>query len=478
MSRLYNALPSLPTFPNALNPFGSGGGPIQTANEARQAYGTNYKNILDFSNQQLQTAQQGYGQLLSSQLDSQDLLGRGYVDLANQAQTYLNPMEAAGQELRSGYANIVGRPGGGQVRGYREDVTPQSIPGTGFAGLSQQVQGLLAGTNQSNLNDIDQAYNAAQGRTLSRLIGSGLGNSTVLGSASLANDQSRARERTASQNQFAQLQAGYLDRLGQAGLLAQERGLNAGVQQTNALANLRANYGTQIGQNALNFDERAYGQNTALGQSQLNWQNSIQAPYPDAGMYNSLIQQQGAALQAQMDREQSQRLNEQLLRQGRQGTPQVGGGVSLGTGRPLPGPQGYYGATAQFEPTAGGGIQYAPDGTRLQVQAPAGGSMYGLSGGSPYGGAVVSPPLGGYPGTGAGYDLRYEDQPYGGFTPPTDEPRIMGGPASGNTNPFAPSYQMPLGPASYGGASAADLQAAAEFAAANGYEDLAYLYGL
>lgn len=452
MSRLYNSLPSLPTFPNMANPFGSGGGPIQTANEARQAYNTNYNNVFGYENQRAAGIDQGYREILASQLDSQDLLSRGYVDLANQAQSYLNPMDAAGQELRSGYADIVGRPGGGQVRGYREGVTPQSIPGTGFAGLSQQVQGLLAGTNQSNLNDIDQRLQATTGRIMSQMIGSGLGNSTGLGSAQLAAALGAARERTASQNQFAQLQAGYLDRLGQAGLMAQERGLNAGVQQTNQLAGLRASYGTQIGRDALNFGERAYGANTALGQNQLNWQNSITAQYPDANLTNDLIRQQGFAIQAQQDREQSERLNKQLLAMGRQGTPQVGGGVSLGTGKPLPGPEGYYGSRPSFPQGAGGGFpsggtQYAPDGTRLQVQAPATGT-YGLGsyGGGALGGiGAASAPayMGGAGATaagaiGSGVGSYLDSLNIG-------DPQITGGPSPGNTNYFSPSYTMPLG---------------------------------
>jgi hypothetical protein len=104
----------------------------------------------------------------------------------------------------------------------------------------------------------------------------------------------RQRAITGSQNQFAQLGAGYASALGQAGLGARQQG-------------------AQIGAN--------------LGSQQLGFQASTMAPYPNASLYANLAQMAGANQQ----RTQAQGQFDQLARPGGAGFSQ--GGMGVGGGR-------------------------------------------------------------------------------------------------------------------------------------------------
>lgn len=136
--------------------------------------------------------------------------------------------------------------------------------GTIFKSYTQNmgdVLGRIAGTNSSNLRDIDTAYTAQSAKSAQDMISRGLGNSTVQQNMQRAIALDRERARTNSQNQFAQLEASYMDR---------------------------------IGQNFINSQENAAAARTALGSEQARFGASVQAPYPNAGMYSQMAQMYGA----------------------------------------------------------------------------------------------------------------------------------------------------------------------------------------
>lgn len=241
--------------------------------QAVQSLGTNYANAYNSAlsmNQALyQNILGGYQDTLSSQTTAQDAIQRGYSDL---------------------YNNVLGQ-------------------------INQ-----VGGARQQAIND---QYAANSGQATQGLISRGLGNSTVTQSVQRGIEADRQKANLALSDDLAQMRAGYMSQLGQAGL---------------------------------QFGERAYGQNTALNQNQLNWMNSVSAPYPEAGQYAALAQQYGAYDQANQDRAQAAGQFAALQRAATPGGPMVttpvvpgavsGGGSSggfLGQGlsTPTPGPPLY-----------------------------------------------------------------------------------------------------------------------------------------
>lgn len=161
----------------------------------------------------------------------------------------------------------------------------------GYNALYGDVLGRIAGSNDSNITDINAQYNAQAGKALSNAVSRGLGNSTVAGNMDRGIQLDRARAITDSQNRFAQLGAGYANQIGQARLGAQQQGVNLGAN---------------------------------LGQGQLAALERVNAPYPDAGMYGSLAQMYGA----QIERDQGQRQSPMMMADSR--------AVSARTGSPSP----------------------------------------------------------------------------------------------------------------------------------------------
>lgn len=143
----------------------------------------------------------------------------------------------------------------------------------GYSDLAGDVLGRIAGTNQTNLTDINTAYDANQGAALQRSVSGGLGNSSTQQGLSRAIELDRARAITGSQNQFAQLGAGYAASLGGARLGAQQQGIGLGAN---------------------------------LGQAQLGALERVNAGYPDAGMYSNLAQMYGAQSQAAANKKAQQ----------------------------------------------------------------------------------------------------------------------------------------------------------------------------
>lgn len=224
------------------------------------------------------------------------------------------------------------------------------------------VLGRIAGTNTSNIRDIEANARAASAAANQNLISRGLGNSTIVNSANRGINSDRQREITRSNEQFAQLGAGYADRIWQ--------------ERTNAQQN-KAQHLTNLG----------LAQNAAL--------ERVNAGYPDAQMFSSLAQMYGAQSEADKNR----KLQEQAM-------ARAGAGVQSSAGYSYsPSPWGsrnpaganYGGSwggdswTGSFGGGGGGYYQpYGQGGNYTTPQNPFAGAMgnaavYGMGESDPYG---------------------------------------------------------------------------------------------
>jgi len=280
---------------------------------------------------------------------------QGLNTLAGQ---YGQSYQAALQQNQAMYNNILG--GYQQLMGNQQAAQQPIIQG--YANLKTEVLGDIKGIDASEKQAIQDAYASQSGAAQQSLINRGLGNATISDSVQrgLGLDQQKAQ--IALQNQMAQLTAGYASNLGQAGL---------------------------------NYQNQANMQNTALGQSQLNFMNSVQAGYPDPNAYNALFGQAGQMNQAQ----QSLALQRALMNRG---PYPFGGGGAAGAGGIT------YGPHANLN-TLGGGF-----GPQNYGGAPGGGGAGG--GPNPYAGM----PNLTYQAAPAAQDMSGFN--YGTFTPPPTDP--------------------------------------------------------
>lgn len=141
------------------------------------------------------------------------------------------------QNILSGYQNLINQ----QSQGYQE--------------LYNSTLGTLNNAESGQKTAIDDQSKYDLSKTTSSLISRGLGNSTVQEAMASGVEANRVRRQNELTGQFAQMRAGYQSQLGQ-----------------NQLSNL-----------------------AGLTQAQLGFMNSVQAQYPDAGMYAQLAQQFGQA---------------------------------------------------------------------------------------------------------------------------------------------------------------------------------------
>lgn len=148
----------------------------------------------------------------------------------------------------------------------------QSVLG-GYQDLYGDVLGRLAGTNSSNIMDINTNAAAQSGAASQQMVNRGLGNSTVQQNMQRAIALDRARAVTDSENRFAQLGANYASQIGGDRLRSQQQGIGLGAQ---------------------------------LGQAQLGMLERVNAGYPDAGMYGSLAQMYGSQAEADKNRRAQQ----------------------------------------------------------------------------------------------------------------------------------------------------------------------------
>jgi hypothetical protein len=123
------------------------------------------------------------------------------------------------------------------------------------------VLGRIAGSNETNINDINTQYAANAGNSMQSAVSRGFGNSTVQQNMQRGIDLDRARAVTDSQNRFAQLGANYANQIGLTRLGAQQQGVQMGA---------------------------------GIGQAQLGALERVNIPYPDIGTYAQMAQMQGA----------------------------------------------------------------------------------------------------------------------------------------------------------------------------------------
>jgi hypothetical protein len=278
--------------------------------------------------------------------------GSAQQSMANLGSNYANAYSSALAMNQQNYQNTLA----GFQTTLDQNSNARAGIGTGYDQLLSSVLGGISNIGQSRQNDINAAYTQQSGALAQQLVNRGLGNSTVQGSMQRGVAYDQARASTDLANQIAQTTAGFQSQLGQAGL---------------------------------GYRERMIQQNDADAMAQLNWMNSVNAAYPDAGMYSQLAQQFGAANQQEQDRALA-------MGRGMSNPPPSGGGyVPSGGGMPA------------SRAGAGGGT--------VSGFAPMG-STYGLLGFAPENaGRIPGIGVSAYdsPGTGDGYANPGESKGYG-----------------------------------------------------------------
>lgn len=129
------------------------------------------------------------------------------------------------------------------------------------------IQGLISGIGSDQQQLLANQYAKQQGASTQNLISRGLGNTTVVDAVRRGNTQTYDLAQNNLANQIAQTRAGYLGQ--------------ADTSQTNQQM------------------------------QKLNWMNTIQAPYPNAGQYAAIAQQQGQQQAAARNYAQQQQLLQQ-----------------------------------------------------------------------------------------------------------------------------------------------------------------------
>lgn len=271
------------------------------------------------------------------------------------SQSYGNAYNSALALNQANYQNV--------LKGYQDAANAQAQrqhnTQTQHYELENQIRGDLNLAGSTRKQEIQDQYAQLSGQQSQQLIDRGLGNSTIQASVNrgLGLDEAKA------QNQLAE-----------------------------QIAGLRAQYGSNLGLARIAQHAQGSREATGLTEDQLNFMNSVQSPYPDAGLYASLAQQYEQA-----------RAMEKASGSGYGFNPaSMGGGVSYGPadpafGRPSPGMFGGGSSYSNPYPTGGGyAASYAPTG-------PTG-----------YAGGV--PQIGGY---GKGVMAADATSPRDTFSPPT-----------------------------------------------------------
>lgn len=170
---------------------------------------------------------------------------------------YNSAYQAALSLNQQNYSNILA---GYQQLAASQYADQQPIQ-AGYDALTGKVLSDIAGVGTSAMQDIQDQYAKQSGSASQSMISRGLANNTVRDSVQRGLTLDKAKAQNNLSNQMAQLTAGY-----------------------------RSNLGSQ----ALGYQNQALQQRMALGQSQLGFQNSVSAPYPNAGDYMRLAQMRGA----------------------------------------------------------------------------------------------------------------------------------------------------------------------------------------
>ncbi len=172
-------------------------------------------------------------------------------------QAYGQAYNSALQMNQSNYQNI--------MQGYQQALAQQSSAqaaiGAGYTNLYNNVLSTIKDTFGAQSTAINQGAAREQASGSQNLINSGLGNSTIMQSMNMGVESQRQQQQTSLTDQQAQMMGSYMSNLGLAGLQNQ-----------------------QVGQ----------AQIAGTTQNQLGFMNSVQANYPNAGLYAQLAQQQAA----------------------------------------------------------------------------------------------------------------------------------------------------------------------------------------
>lgn len=175
--------------------------------------------------------------------------------LANQ---YSSAYREALSQNKATYENI--------MQGYQQTLAAQQKSQAqtlkGYRSLQSSALADLEGMGQERGLQIGEQAQAQRGGIMSRLIGSGLGNSTMLANFTMAANRDEARAR----NDLAER------------LAAQRLGVRL-----------------DVGNRAQAFRDSANQQNMNTSLAQLAFMNSTMAPYPDASLYSQLASQYGAS---------------------------------------------------------------------------------------------------------------------------------------------------------------------------------------
>lgn len=200
--------------------------------------------------------------------------------------SYANAYNAALGLNSQNYQNILA--GYQQTAGNLNAATQQIVGG--YNDLQTGVLNDLSNAGATQRQAINDTYAKEQGAAMQQLINRGLGNTTI--------------------------QQGV-----QRGLIYDRE--KANVSLAEQIANLKASYRSNLGLAGLNYQNQAALQNAAQANQQLQWMNSVQAPYPDAAAYSRLAEMWGAAQEAEKNRALMSQ-----LQSGMGGGGQFGGGYS------------------------------------------------------------------------------------------------------------------------------------------------------
>jgi hypothetical protein len=148
--------------------------------------------------------------------------------------------------ILSGYQNLLSR-----------NSTAQQAIQAGYSNLYNNVIGQVQGIGQAQAQQIDRQYQADLATGSQQLVDRGLGNTTIQESVNRGAAADRNLAQLQLQDTVASRTAGYMSSLGLAGLQQQQQGVNT---------------------------------SNDLALSQLGFQNSVQANYPNGGVYGNLAQ--------------------------------------------------------------------------------------------------------------------------------------------------------------------------------------------
>jgi hypothetical protein len=182
--------------------------------------------------------------------------GGGLPTPDNAAQAYTQAYNSALQMNQANYNNILT----GYQQAVQQQTAAQQAIQAGYANLYNQVLNKVEGIGNDRRNQINSAAAKQLASGSQQLIDRGLGNTTIQSSLDRGVESDRNRNLTQLSDDQAKMIGDYMSQLGLAGLGAQQRGLE----------------GT-----------------TAMLMNQLGFMGSVQANYPNAGLYASLAMQGG-----------------------------------------------------------------------------------------------------------------------------------------------------------------------------------------